>query len=355
MTLGPPVPAFGPTPCRILLLGEAPGETESERGIPFVGPSGQELRRMLKTIGVELDEVYRTNVFSRRPPGNDVAVGYGTSQGDGGGLGPLTSNPRTFLAPEHAEHLARLQGEIRACNPNVIVALGNTACWALGLGLGINSLRGSVHLWTSPWGRAYKVLPTYHPAAILRQWDLRVVAIADLEKALVESETPDLQFDNSTLWLNPTWADLVEFGNDHLATATVLATDVETKRGQITCLSLCPGGHVSLCVPFWQTAGPGGPHYWDAETEVRVWQWVRRWLEDQGIVKVMQNGMYDVQYFLAHGIRVRNATEDTMLLHHSLYCELQKGLGFLGSVYANVPSWKSMRTAKREELLKRDD
>ena len=43
-----------------------------------------------------------------------------------------------------------------------------------------------------------------------------------------------------------------------------------------------------------------------------------------------------------------------MLAHHSLYSELQKGLGFLGSIYTNYPSWKSMRTFKREEQLKRD-
>ena len=71
-------------------------------------------------------------------------------------------------------------------------------------------------------------------------------------------------------------------------------------------------------------------------------------------MKIFQNGLYDLQY-LSMICTPRACSEDTMIAHHSLYTELRKGLGFLGSIYANVPSWKSMRTFKKEEQLKRDD
>lgn len=353
---GPPVKGTGPLNARILILGEAPGEQETERGLPFVGPSGAELRRMLRTIGVQLDDTYRTNVFSRRPPNNNVAC-FGVPRGDDSvcntytHLGPLASEPLTFLDAQWEPELQRLHAELASVRPNIIIALGNTACWALGLGLGINSLRGSVHSIEAD-GVAFKVLPTYHPAAVLRQWDLRVIAIADLEKARVESAYPELRYDRSTLWLNPTLDDLAEFDAQHMAHSRLCACDIETKRGQITCISFAPSLDHSLAIPFWLD-GPE-PNYWSEAEERLAWRYVIKWMEDPALVKVGQNFMYDLQY-LQKICNPRACTEDTMLMHHSLYSELQKGLGFLGSTYANVPSWKSMRTFKKEEQLKRDD
>lgn len=355
MSFGPHVPSSGPTSARVFILAEAPGEEESTLLKPLVGPSGQELRRMLRTIGANLDDCYKANVFSRRPAANALGL-YGSPKGSGGleHLGPLTTNPILYLDPAHLHELERVNQEIVDVNPNILIALGNTACWALGLGQGIAGLRGSIHTAMVPGlSRPLKVLPTYHPAAILRQWDLRTIAIADLAKALAESLTPDVNFDNTTLWINPTLTDLVEFGRTHMEPSRTCACDIETRRGQITCLSFAPSVDHSIAVPFW-VEGPQ-PNYWDTPAdEATAWGWVRHWLEKPSLVKVFQNGLYDLTY-LQDYCSPRACTEDTMLAHHSLYSELQKGLGFLGSIYTNVPSWKSMRTFKKEEQLKRDD
>lgn len=355
--LGPVVPSFGPTPNRIAVLAEAPGEKESELGIPLVGPSGRELRRMLNTVGLNLDDTYRINVFSRRPPANEIAAGYGTLTPSAASktLGPLTSNPTTWLADEHFGELERTRAELVACDPNIIIALGNTATWFLGLGSGINNLRGTVHL-THTLHRPVKVLPTFHPAAILRDWSLRVISLSDLEKAHLESHSPSLKFDNTELWIEPTFDDLVEFGDRWLSAADICALDVETRRGQITCLSFAPKGGPSLVIPFWKD-GPE-PNYWPTlSEEVVAWEWVRHWVEDPALTKVTQNGLYDCQYLMVHGMRPRGFTADTMLQHHSIFCELRKGLGFLGSIYSNYPAWKSLgnRHRKKEEALKKDD
>jgi hypothetical protein len=275
-------------------------------------------------------------------------------------LGALGRNPTFWLADTHWEDLARLAAEIEAVQPNVIVALGNTACWALGLEGGVSTLRGYVfqteRVGDIPLSRPFKVLPTFHPAAILRQWDQRTIAISDLEKARVEAANPTFHPDSAELWLSPSMEDLQTFHARFLASATSVATDVETRKGQITCVSFAPSPLHSICVPFWVEAGGESPNYWPTEAEeVSAWKWCASILEDPRVVKVLQNGLYDLQYFHRHGLRPLNCTADTMLAHHSLYSEMQKGLGFLGSIYTNVPSWKKMRTFKREEVVKKDD
>lgn len=350
---GPPVPSHGPCNASIFLLAEAPGSEESQKLKPLVGPSGWELRRMLNTVGVNLDDCYKANVFSRQPPGNNLHLYCGNGEVYRK-LGPLVSNPIGFMDVIHLPELDRLAEEIATVNPNIIVALGNTACWALGLGTGINSLRGSIHT-SSIAGidKPFKVLPTMHPAAVLRQWDLRTIALSDLAKAHAESHSPHLSFDNSELWLNPDLDDLLEFDVVHMGPASICACDIETKRGQITCISFAPTGDISLAIPFWVEGTT--PNYWPtSDAEKTAWSFVRKWMERPDLVKVFQNGLYDLQY-LQKICSPRACTEDTMLMHHSLFSELNKGLGFLGSIYANVPSWKMMRTFKKEEALKRDD
>lgn len=357
MNFGPQVPSHGPSPCRIAIVAEAPGDNESDQLKPLVGASGHELRRMLRTVGANLDDCFKTNVFSRQPSGNNLAL-YGVDRSAACAralsLGPLTTNPITYLAEQHLPELDRLRSELTAVAPNIIIALGNTACWALIGQQGINNLRGTVHVSDFIPGCSAKVLPTFHPAAVLRQWDQRVIALADLAKALLEAESPSLNYDNSELWLNPTYPDMLEFERRFMQGILTCATDVETKRGQITCVSFAPTPAHSICVPFWQE-GPS-PHYWPTlEAERLAWRWCFKWWEHETISKVTQNGLYDAQYAIRHGSKPRKWDEDTMLAHHSLFSELRKGLGFLGSVYTNTASWKFMRTAKLEEQLKRDD
>lgn len=351
-----PVPSSGPSPARILLLAEHPGEREVELSQPLVGPSGHELRRMLSTIGVSLSDCRKVNVFSCRPEGNNVSL-FGAESADEPflqSLGPLTRNPIVYCSSRWLGELDRVHCEIRECNPNIIIALGNTACWALGLGIGINNLRGSLYTVNIPgMSRSVKVLPTFHPAAVLRNWSERAIALADLEKAYVESTSPEATFDNTELWLQPSLADLDRFDREHMRGASICATDVETKRGQITCVSFSPTPSISLAIPFWIEGDR--PNYWGSlEDEAAAWGFVRRWIENPNLVKVMQNGLFDCQYFLRHGMSPRGCTEDTMLAHHSLYSELRKGLGFLGSIYSNTPSWKQMRRFRKEEFKAND-
>src|SRR4051812_43991317 len=95
-----------------MIVGEAPGATEDQSGVPFSGPSGQLLFEMLAEAGVKRSEVYVTNVVKYKPPFND--------------LRRLTDTGHSI-----DEGLPQLWDEIYAIKPNCILALGNLALHAL--------------------------------------------------------------------------------------------------------------------------------------------------------------------------------------------------------------------------------
>lgn len=354
--LGPVVPPHGPSPCRVCVVAEHPGTEESAHGIPLIGPAGKELRRMFDQLGVSLDDVFKTNLFNQQPPNNDVALYYTTPSPSPASraLGPLTTAPMAYANDDAIAAVGRLHSELEACSPNVVIALGNIAAWALIGRQGITSIRGSVHPCHLASGRTVKVIATYHPAAVLRQYSLRTIAICDLEKALAEATTPDLRYDRAEIWTEPSLDDLQTFGELHLERASICSLDVETRRGQLTCVGIAPSRSHAIVVPFWR--GASASSYWpDTRSELVARKWLARWIEDPALAKVTQNGLYDVQYLAREGFKPCGFTEDTMLAHHSLYSELPKSLEFLGATYGSWPAWKGIHKVAIADQLKKDD
>lgn len=136
----------GAADARIMFIGEAPGRDEDIQGIPFVGRSGQLLDRMLKAIGLDRESAYITNVIAWRPPGN-----------------------RTPTVHETAVCRPFIDRQIELVDPEIIVFLGGVAAKEmLETPTGILRLRGK---WTGfkVAGKEYKVMPSLHPAYLLRQ------------------------------------------------------------------------------------------------------------------------------------------------------------------------------------------
>ena len=155
--------ADGNPAARVMLVGEAPGRDEDIQGKPFVGRSGQLLDRMLAAVGLSREAqdrdsaVFITNVIFWRPPGN-----------------------RTPTEPESQMCLPFLLRTIELQKPDVIVCLGATPAHRLtGRNDGILKLRGK---WTSAnvSGRNIPLLPTLHPAYLLRQPAQKRLAWRDL-------------------------------------------------------------------------------------------------------------------------------------------------------------------------------
>jgi uracil-DNA glycosylase len=386
MTNHQPLPPFaawaGPRRPKMLLVGEAWGEGEEKLRQPFVGYSGQELWRMLgealpdcapelhtaasdmfkydlawvshRGAWLEASGIAMTNVLGLRPPGNKLELLCGSKADVGKDYSLPAIAHGKYLRSEYLPEVARLHSEIREANPRLLVACGNTACWAILRAVNIGSIRGTITNSYGVEGGPWKTLPTYHPAGVMRQWGWRPIVVADLMKAAREAEFPDIRRPARQVTVNPTLPEISHWVNRTLATPPVLlASDIETQWGQISCISFARSRSDAITVPFIDPTKLGANYWPDEESEEIAWRYVRVMLESE-IPKIFQNGLYDLQYILKIGIRPAALAEDSMLLHHSLYPEMRKGLGFLGSIYTSEPAWKLMRR-RRPDTEKRDE
>jgi uracil-DNA glycosylase len=363
----------------IFIIGEARGDHEERIGSSFVGPSGIELLKMLNEAGIisltgddrghlseyfrqgnprAIDaiwrshpEVYRTNVFAIHPPGNKLEWFCGP-KAEGIPSYPALL-PSRYVRREFEYELNRLADEILAHDPNLIIALGNTALWALCGRTGVSKLRGTAQLSTH-CVTGYKLLPVYHPAAVIRQWEHRPTTVIDLVKAKREALTPDINRPACEIWIEPTIEDIERFINDFVLGCDLLSVDIETAGTRITCIGIGTSAQRALVVPMDDERAKGGSYWSSAEAESRAWELMRGVLIDPAIPKLFQNGLYDIAFlWRAYGIGVRGALHDTMLLHHALQPESLKGLGYLGSIYTDHGAWKSER--KWTATIKRDE
>jgi len=150
--------ADGNPEARLMLIGEAPGAEEDRRGLPFVGAAGQLLDRMLAAIGHDRTNSYITNIVNWRPPGN-----------------------RKPSPAEMALCQPFIDRHIALVNPALIVLLGDTAAKTLtNRTEGITRLRGKWFTWARPEGGTIPLLPTFHPAFLLRSPSQKREAWMDL-------------------------------------------------------------------------------------------------------------------------------------------------------------------------------
>ena len=140
---------------KIMFIGEGPGADEDEQGIPFVGKAGQLMNKAFEGVGLKREEVYIANIVKCRPPQN--------------------RNPEKDEAEACKEYL---EAQINLVNPEIIVLLGSVALKNyLGEEYGITQSRGK---WFEKDGR--KVLPTFHPAALLRDETKKIYFWKDLKQ-----------------------------------------------------------------------------------------------------------------------------------------------------------------------------
>lgn len=340
---------------KIALVGEAWGADEERERMPFVGAAGWCLNKMLEDAGIRRADCHLTNVFNLRPPGgNDVNNLCGKRDAVQHRFAPLSSGK--YILDTYLPEVERLNRELLDLRPNLAVALGGTASWALlGTG-GITKVRGTVAASSSstPCGiEGLKVLPTYHPAAVLRDWSLRPTTVLDLIKAKRECEFPDIRRPERKVYLDCTLEEMDWYFDTFIVGAKILGFDIETSGTQITCIGFAPGTDTALVVPFVDYRKPGGSYWPRADLEVQAWRFVQRVLSTS-IPKVGQNTLYDIHFlWRRYGITVTNYVHDTMLLSHAIQPESPKGLAFLGSCYTNEASWKLMRT-KNMDTVKRE-
>jgi hypothetical protein len=173
-------------------------------------------------------------------------------------------------------------------------------------------------------------------------------------KAIREAQFAHIVRPQRTVLINPTQTEVLEWTRKTLLhPPPLMACDIETIWGQIRCIGFASSRSEAMVVPFVDTAHSSGSYWPTMGAELSAWDAVRSLLS-ASIPKLFQNGLYDLQYILKMGFKLANIQHDTMLLHHSLFPELLKGLGFLGSIYTSEQSWKLM-SRPRTDTEKRDE
>lgn len=324
----------GPRNAAIMIVGEAPGDTETKEGRPFCGASGYELTNILRDAGIARSECFVTNVVRFQPIGNDIECFITPVKKTGTDRGFVLHNGM-WVAPFVREHIEHLETEIREVNPNIIVALGNTPMWALLGKTGITKWRGSQLARTD--GR--KVIPIIHPAAILREYEQRAIAVHDFKmRVKLESYTPTYQKPIYDFTIRPSFGQTAAFLSALLVEIKAtplfrLVVDIETRRGQIACIGLGTSTRRAFCIPIMCVERAEG--YWSFNEELWIVNKLREILTHRNIWGVGQNYIYDSQYIVKQFHFIPQCNQDTMLWHHTLFPGLPKGLDFLASLYAD--------------------
>ena len=339
----------GPPTARVMLVGEVWGYNEQRLGEPFVGASGEELNRMLHEVGMTRSECYVTNLVNAMPPGGNLEAWIPKKKMD---IKPDMQRFRgRLVAPEVVAGFQSLVREIELVKPNVIVALGASAMWALCGAEGILKWRGSqletdyagTPLPAGTAGARRKLIPTVHPAAVLREWSLRRTVLIDLRRVARERETET--YSNVPNWkfmVRPTEAEVLQtlaMLQARLEAASPvdgvwIDFDLETRAGHIACAGISWSLEEALCIPFMCVEDRQG--YWASpQTEARIVHALYKVLTHPSAKVRGQNLLYDCQYTYRHWLFVPRVAQDTMLAHHSMWCGLRKSLDFQASMYCD--------------------
>jgi DNA polymerase len=164
---------------KILILGEAPGETEVQQLRPFCGRSGQLLDSCWQTSGLTSCDLYITNVFKIRPHDNNAKLFFTKTQQ----TNTWTKSHHGYIKDEFAHYIDDLKTEILDYNPKIIIGLGKVAHWAL----------SNLNL-----DKSIEIKNFYHPAYILRSSRLRDEYIQGFEflKSYRLDDNPNTQNTN---------------------------------------------------------------------------------------------------------------------------------------------------------------
>jgi DNA polymerase len=155
----------GDPDARIFFIGEGPGENEDLTGRPFVGRAGEMLNKWIAAMGLKREQVMIANIVKCRPPGNRVPA-----------------------PDEVATCTPYLQRQLEVVRPKVIVTLGlPSAKYMLQSNSKMGRLRGQWHEW-----RGIRLMPTFHPAYVLRSYtnEVRAAVWDDLKKVMAEVGLP---------------------------------------------------------------------------------------------------------------------------------------------------------------------
>lgn len=328
------VPGVGPREANIAIVGEQPGKTEVIHGRPFVGPAGKELDECLRTAGIVRSECYITNVIKDldRPLKYYIDI-------------PSSSSGRVKISMAGQNYIDELKHELKYVSPNVVIAAGGVALYALTERRGITKWRGSVV--ESSLISGLKVVPCFHPSTILPKPPQHMgmylnkhLISFDMKKALDESVSPDLVTPTPLIHTAPSFDDAVDWLNliyESGLQGCIIDFDIEVVNEELFCLSFCAVQTEAFVIPFASRDGD----YWTPEQESDVMKMVAAILEHPDISIRGQNLVFDISFMQAkYGITTNGDIHDTMIAQKITMADYPAGLDFIASMHTPFPYYK---------------
>ncbi len=343
---------IGPLDSDIMMIGEAPGQEEERVGKPFIGRAGNLLKSICVASGINFHQCYVTNISPERPPNNNFGYFYEDDKRNV----PKASLRKCWF--DLADKIVRLK-------PKVVVCLGEEPLRAVTNLRGIGAWRG-----TRIEAHGTKVIATYHPANILRQYSNRVIAEMDLSKALRESE--GLVYQEPEIIISPTISDVLSWIRDAKYRGTRVAFDIETFGKLVRSISFAQrrkDGISAISIPLIrmissssvsfvskgtmlkQVGGRSDINYWSKGDEEIVLQAIAGILENKRLEKVGQNSIgFDAPLIeLNFGIKVFSHRMDLMHAWHVLYAALPKSLNFICAAITDHPNYWTQHEVSVDE------
>ncbi len=334
---------------RIMIVGESWGFEEHKKGQPFIGLSGTEQSLILAECNIDEDDCFFTNVVNAQPPGG-MKYWFELTKG-------ATLVPQYGLYPKQIvrDGWGMLLGQINEVKPELIIGYGNYVLWALTendyiiktekgrkIPIGIGRFRGSQLTTMNIYGRKYPFLPTYHPAAALRNWPWRYLIKHDIKTRAPLAKEPSLRLRGwgppaYSFIIEPSISVAIEALNIFNIEEGLLSVDIETRDGHIDCISFAKTDNSAICIPFTRYDGTA---YWSEEEEFAIILRLRAVLANPNIKIIGQNFLYDAQYIYSDWFVKVKIYFDTMVMHHLCWPGdgktggiVEKNLGHLSSLY----------------------
>lgn len=318
---------------KICFVGEAPSRAEIRLQRPFVGPAGLVFEECLHTAGVIRRQAYITNVFEFEVYKDKRTQSAIYKKGSG----ELLWTPKKGFTEEGVGSLISLKERLDRCKANVIVPLGGCALDALYDKSQIMKWRGSI-LESSMLENGRKLVPTIHPAAVLRgQYTWRYLIIKDMKRAKEQARSSVIRLPERDLLIDPSFSQCLAYLKE-MEHAERIATDVEIYNHQISCASFSADASSAISIPF---LGRDGGHRWNLEQETELVAAMAVVLGNPKSLKVNQNILFDMfMYLFRLGIHVKGPIADTMVGFNLMYVDFKKGLDTICSICTEEPYYK---------------
>lgn len=340
----------GPCPSLLMIVGECPSEKDVASRRPFVGTSGWFLDTSLRDAGLSRSTAFLTHVGRSLPPRETRVRDIPASDCSAWifrSTKQCNDNPQVladYLAPELLAGRDLLRKEILLCRPHVVIALGNVALWALTGLWGDRKWRSSI-LQAEVDGHKFKVIPTYRPGAVLREFSTKGTFIHDLRRAKHElSKGPIVQLPEYKFVIRPTFEEAKGTLDALLERLeredkVPIAADIETRGGHTACIGLAWSKTEAISIPWMCVERIDG--FWPPDQELTLRHLVRRVLSHPKAEVIWQNGDYDHQYEYRWSHYQPNLGWDTMVAHHTMFSVSPKALDHLSSLYCDYHRyWK---------------